>query len=82
MEERVAELGAESATRPEFKVAVEDAATVIQETADASRESTLVAVGSPGLGAARRFALGGVSTDTLRAAPGPVLVVPSGDSRQ
>ncbi len=77
MKERVAELGAERATRPEFKVAVGDPATVIQETAEGSGEPTLVAVGSRGLDAVGRFALGSVFTDTLRTAGGPVLVFPS-----
>ena len=82
MKERVAELGAESAVRPEFKVDIGDAATVIQKTAEEGGVPTLVAVGSRGLDAVRRFALGSVSTDTLRAVQGPVLVVPSRSVRQ
>ncbi len=60
----MAELGAERATRPQFKVAVGDPATVIQETAEESEKPTQVAVGSRGLDAVRRFALGSVSTHT------------------
>jgi nucleotide-binding universal stress UspA family protein len=40
----------------------------------AEEESTLVAVGSRGLGTVRRLMLGSVSTEVLRAARGPVLV--------
>lgn len=36
----------------------------------------LVAVGSRGLDAVKRFLLGSVSTNTLRAVGGPVLIVP------
>jgi len=39
-----------------------------------------IAMGSPGLGMARRLRLGSVSTKVLRAAVGPVLVCPSGES--
>lgn len=62
--------------RPEIKVATVDPATVLQEIADESEETTLVAVDSRGLGAVRRFALGSVSTEVLRAVDGPVLIVP------
>lgn len=44
-----------------------------------NEESTLFAVGSRGLGALDRAVSGSVSTDVLRAADGPVLVVPSED---
>jgi nucleotide-binding universal stress UspA family protein len=40
-------------------------------------ESTLLAVGSRGLGTLDRVLSGSVSTDVLRTAVGPVLVVPS-----
>lgn len=60
--------------RPETVVEVGDAASVIQDAADARGAGTLVAVGSRGAGAVRRFALGSVSADVLRAANGPVLV--------
>jgi nucleotide-binding universal stress UspA family protein len=47
---------------------------VVAEEGD--EEKTLLAVGSRGLGAIRRLRLGGVSTDVLRAASGPVLIFP------
>ena len=62
--------------RPEIKAATGDPAAVLQEVADESEGPALVAVGSRGLGAVRRFALGSVSTDVLRAVCGPVLIVP------
>ncbi len=58
------------------KVVRGDAAAAIQETAEEGGEPALVAVGSRGLGAVRRFALGSVSTDVLRAVGGPILIVP------
>jgi len=63
--------------RPAIKVSAGDAATIIRETAGESGEPVLVAVGSRGLDALRRLALGSVSTDLLRTASGPVLVFPS-----
>ncbi|MDQ3430403.1 MAG: universal stress protein [Actinomycetota bacterium] len=74
LNERAASLETVSGDRPETMVATGDAAAVIQEIAG---ESALVAVGSRGLGAVRRFTLGSVSTDVLRAVSGPVLVCPS-----
>lgn len=62
--------------RPGIKAATGDPAAVLQEIADESEETTLVTVGSRGLGAVRRFALGSVSTNVLRAVDGPVLIVP------
>jgi nucleotide-binding universal stress UspA family protein len=60
--------------RPDVRAEVGDAAAVIQRIAEESGEGTLVAVGSRGLDAVRRFTLGSVSTDVLRAVDGPVLV--------
>lgn len=62
--------------RPEIKAATGDPAAILQEIADEIQGTALVAVGSRGLGAVRRFALGSVSTDVLRAVDGPVLIVP------
>ena len=76
LEERAARLEGILGDRPETMVATGDAAAVIQEVAG---ESALVAVGSRGLGAVRRFTVGSVSTDVLRAVGGPVLVVPSAE---
>jgi nucleotide-binding universal stress UspA family protein len=63
--------------RPSIRVSAGDAATIIRNAAKESGGPTLVAVGSRGLDALRRLAVGSVSTDVLRAATGPVLVFPS-----
>jgi nucleotide-binding universal stress UspA family protein len=63
--------------RPEIKAATGDPAAVLQEIADEGEETALVAVGSRGLGAVRRFALGSTSTDVLRAVSCPVLIYPT-----
>ena len=76
LKERAAELEGTLGTRPETRVVRGDAAAAIQETAEEGGEPTLVAVGSRGLGAVRRFALGSVSTDILRAVGEAVLIVP------
>lgn len=62
--------------RPSLKVSAGDAATTIREAAG-EEGPTMVAVGSRGLDALRRFALGSVSTEVLRTARGPVLIYPS-----
>ena len=62
--------------RPAIKVADGKAATIIQNTVAEIGEPTLVAVGSRGLDALRRLAVGSVSTDVLRAAHRPVLAIP------
>lgn len=61
--------------RPDARAEVGDAAAVLQRVAEECGGKTLVAVGSRGLSAVRRFTLGSVSTDVLRAVEGPVLVV-------
>ena len=66
--------------RPGIEVRAEDAATTIREATEEREGPTLVAVGSRGLDALRRLALGSVSTDVLRTAGGPVLVFPSSTS--
>ena len=64
--------------RPKISIAVGDAAEDLVETAlSRGGESTLIAVGSRGLGPIKRFRMGSVSTKVLRAAEGPVLVYPS-----
>lgn len=75
LDERAGELGALLGARPETEPVLDDAATAILEAAGDER-STLVAVGSRGLGVARRMVLGSVSTKVLRAAKGPVLIYP------
>ena len=74
---RAIRLGRSLNERPAIKVSAGDAATIIREAAAESDKPTLVAVGSRGLDALRRLALGSVSTDTLRTASGPVLIYPS-----
>jgi nucleotide-binding universal stress UspA family protein len=75
LEERADELRRLLGQRPEVEVTVGDAAAAILKAA-ADEESTLIAVGSRGLGAVGRARLGSVSTKVLRAARGPVLVCP------
>jgi nucleotide-binding universal stress UspA family protein len=75
LRERAEELGRLVGRRPRIEIAVGDAAVALLE--EAREESrTLIAVGSRGLGLARRLRLGSVSTKVLRAAEGPVLVHP------
>jgi nucleotide-binding universal stress UspA family protein len=60
-----------------FVLAAGDAAMAILEEARGGDEAaTLIAVGSRGLGLARRLRLGSVSTKVLKAAEGPMLVYP------
>lgn len=80
LEGRIGELGELLGTRSESRTVLGNAATAILETAGAER-STLVAVGSRGMGVARRIVLGSVSTKILRAARGSVLVCPGVRSR-
>jgi nucleotide-binding universal stress UspA family protein len=68
-----AELGELLGRPPEVEVSVGDPTAAILKAAD-DEESTLIAVGSRGLGATGRARLGSVSTKILRAARGPVLV--------
>lgn len=76
IEKRADELEELTGLRPETEVSVGDAARVVLEAAEGG--STLVVTGTRGLGAARRMALGSVSTKVLRAAEGPVLIFPHG----
>lgn len=72
------EFGSVLGSRPKISIAVGDAAEDLVETARRrDGESTLIAVGSRGLGPIKRFRMGSVSTKVLRAAEGPVLVYPS-----
>jgi nucleotide-binding universal stress UspA family protein len=52
------------------------AVAILEEAREGDEARTLVAVGSRGLGLARRLRLGSVSTKVLKAAEGPVLVYP------
>jgi nucleotide-binding universal stress UspA family protein len=76
LQRRADELAGLLGRRPEVRVAVGDAASVIQRVADEGGAGTLVALGSRGLGVVSRLTLGSISTDVLRAVEGPVLVVP------
>jgi nucleotide-binding universal stress UspA family protein len=77
LHERAEELGSLAERHPRIGMAAGDAAVAILEEAREEGEArTLVAVGSRGLGLARRLRLGSVSTKVLRAAESPVLVYP------
>jgi nucleotide-binding universal stress UspA family protein len=81
LHERAEELGRLVGRRPRIGIAAGDAAVAILEEAREGDEArVLIAVGSRGLGPIRRLRLGSVSTKVLRAAKGPVLVCPSGES--
>lgn len=67
--------------RPQVWAAARYPAAAIQEVAEENEKPTLVAVGSRGLGAVRRFTLGSVSTAVLRSVDGPVLITPSPKAR-
>ncbi len=63
---------------PKTRLIKSKAASAINLVAEESEgEQTLLAVGSRGLGAPKRLLLGSVSTETLRATNGSVLIVPS-----
>ncbi len=79
LEARAAEIEEASGIRPRARIAVGDpAASLIEAAEEGAPESTLIAVGSRGLGAVQRLWLGSVSTKVLRASRGPVLVVNPG----
>jgi nucleotide-binding universal stress UspA family protein len=62
-----------------FRVREGEAASVMLEAAEEGGEPTLIAVGRRGLGRINRLRLGSVSSDVLRSATGPVLIVPAPD---
>jgi nucleotide-binding universal stress UspA family protein len=63
--------------RPKTKLIKSKAASAIDLVAEESEgKQTLFALGSRGLSAPKRAVLGSVSTAVMRAADGPVLVVP------
>ena len=74
--ERAGELESILGRDRHVKVVAGDAAAVIQKLAEEGKKPALVAVGSRGLGVSKRLMLGSVSTDTLRAVSGPVLIAP------
>jgi nucleotide-binding universal stress UspA family protein len=75
-EKRADELEELTGLRPETEVSVGEAARVVLEAAGDG--TTLIVMGSRGLGAVRRMALGSVSTKVLQAAEDPVLIFPHG----
>jgi nucleotide-binding universal stress UspA family protein len=77
LRERAVRLEEMLGKRPGIKVSAGDAAELILEAAGEDEGPALVAVGSRGLDALRRLALGSVSTAVLRTARGPVLIFPS-----
>jgi nucleotide-binding universal stress UspA family protein len=80
LHERAEELGRLVGRRPRMEIAAGDAAEALLDKAREGDETrALIAVGSRGLGLARRLRLGSVSTEVLRAAGGPVLVYPQGE---
>ena len=77
LRERAEELGRLVGRRPRMEIAAGDAAVALLDKArEGDERRALIAVGSRGLGLARRLRLGSVSTKVLRAAGGPVLVYP------
>jgi nucleotide-binding universal stress UspA family protein len=76
LEARAMEIEDASGLRPQVRIAVGDpAACLIEAAEEYAPETTLIAVGSRGLGAVQRLRLGSISTKVLRAAKGPVLIV-------
>lgn len=80
LRERAEELGRLLGRRPRMEIAAGDAAVaLLEEAREGDERRALIAVGSRGLGLARRLRLGSVSTKVLRAAGGPVLVYPQAE---
>ncbi len=78
LKKRAEQLEAIAPCRPKTKLIKSKAASAIDLVAEESEgKQTLFAVGSRGLSAPKRAMLGSVSTAVLRAADGPVLIVPS-----
>jgi nucleotide-binding universal stress UspA family protein len=82
LEERASALEDILGYEPRTVLTSENAAVAILEAARAGDGSSLVAVGSRGLGAAGRARLGSVSTKVVRAARGAVLVYPPANLSQ
>src|SRR5215211_1099182 len=80
LHERADELGRLVGRPPRMEIATGDAAVALLDKAREGNETrALIAVGSRGLGLARRLRLGSISTKVLRAAGGPVLIYPRAD---
>jgi nucleotide-binding universal stress UspA family protein len=77
LQERAEELVTIAGGRPGISlIETEPTLAMLLVAEQGGEESTLIAVGSRGLGAAKRTILGSVSTKVLRVARGPVLVCP------
>ena len=77
LEKRAEELTTIAGSRPEARlIDTEPTLAMLMVAEEGGEESTLIALGSRGLGAAKRTILGSVSTKILRAARGSVLVCP------
>jgi nucleotide-binding universal stress UspA family protein len=83
LRERAAGLEGALGRRPEVSLVVDEGtdgidgiAMTLLDVAQETEESTLIAVGSRGLGAIQCARVGSVSTKVVRAHPGPVLVYP------
>jgi nucleotide-binding universal stress UspA family protein len=80
LHERAEELGRLVGRCPRMEIAAGDAAaTLLAKAREGGETRALIAVGSRGLGLARRLRLGSVSTKVLRAAGGPVLIYPQAE---
>ena len=76
LEERAREMEEVGVGRPETRlIETEPTLALLLVAEENEEEKALIAVGSRGLGAAKRAMLGSVSTKVLRVARGPVLVV-------
>jgi nucleotide-binding universal stress UspA family protein len=83
LERRAKELEAIGESRPESRLIETDPTLALLLVAEEKEEEkTIIAVGSRGLGAAKRLMLGSVSTKVLRAARGPVLICPPGNQKE
>jgi nucleotide-binding universal stress UspA family protein len=77
LHQRAEKLGRSVGRPPRLELAAGDpAVALLQEAREEDGVRTLIAVGTRGLGPAKRLRLGSVSTKVLRAAEGPVLVCP------
>jgi nucleotide-binding universal stress UspA family protein len=83
LERRTKALEAIGESRPESRLIEADPTLALLLVAEEKEEEkTIIAVGSRGLGAAKRLMLGSVSTKVLRAARGPVLICPPGNQKE
>lgn len=83
LERRTKALEAIGESRPESRLIEADPTLALLLVAEEKEEEkTIIAVGSRGLGAAKRLMLGSVSTKVLRAARGPVLICLPGNQKE